>query len=184
VLQQLSSQPPAKHLNLTVREGLLAAELLHKAAQDARQSKGEPGQVVKKQQSAGLHSFNQWASKHLQDLDAEQHVLILDCMGAMAQAGIGVFTRGWTGAASRRAPWATLGSTLDIVLWVVRGKRCHVYMLNPPAVPCLFYCTGPWLWAPARGQQQLSSLADLWCPCSVTSCCSCKCCGWPAQPVI
>eukprot|EP00775_Hariotina_reticulata_P009075 gene9075-9245_t len=67
---------------------MLAADLLHKAGQGARQGKGEAGQVVKKQQSAGLHSFNQWAAKHLQDMDAEQHVLILDCMGAMAQAGI------------------------------------------------------------------------------------------------
>jgi hypothetical protein len=90
VLQQLSSQQPSKHLNLTVQEGLLAADLLHKAGQGARQFKGEGGQVVKKQQSAGFHSFNQWAAKHLQDLNAEQHVLILDCMGAMAQAGIGV----------------------------------------------------------------------------------------------
>jgi len=36
-----------------------------------------------KQQSAGLHGFNLWALKCLSQLDAAQHVRILDCMGAM-----------------------------------------------------------------------------------------------------
>jgi hypothetical protein len=94
LLQHLASQQQASRLpNLTAPDALQAAEMLATAAQQPEQLEQLQQQADSKQQQVkqhpGVQFLCQWLARVLPELEAAQQLQLLDCLAAVAQAGLG-----------------------------------------------------------------------------------------------
>jgi hypothetical protein len=95
LLQHLASQQQASRLpNLTAADALQACEMLAAAAQQPEQLQQLQQQADSKQQQQlkqhpGVQFLCQWLARVLPEMEAAQQLQLLECLAAVAQAGLG-----------------------------------------------------------------------------------------------
>jgi hypothetical protein len=91
LLQHLASQQQASRLhNLTAPDALQAAEMLASAAQQPEQLQQQADSKQQQlKQHPGVQFLCQWLARVLPELEAAQQLQLLDCLAAVAQAGLG-----------------------------------------------------------------------------------------------